>query len=114
PVIMNDIAKNPIGTISTIATGSVGATETSAIVTPTATSHTPRPCIDGRELRFAARIAPTNEPRPAAAESTPNAPGPAWNGRVASSGTSTCHSKTNVNTIAITTSGRRRASVSHT
>ena len=111
---MNDIAKNPIGTISTIATGSVGATETSAIVTPTATSQTPRPCIEGREFRFAARIAPMNDPSPAAAESRANARAPAWKVWFASSGTSTCHSNTNVNTIAITTNGRRSASVSQT
>ena len=55
-----------------------------------------------------------NDPRPAAAESRPNAPAPAWKVWFASHGTSTCHSKTNVNTIAITTSGRRSASVSHT
>ena len=55
-----------------------------------------------------------NEPSPAAADSRPNSRAPAPNVCSASSGTSTCHSKTKVKIRAMISRGRRRSSVAQT
>ena len=55
-----------------------------------------------------------NEPSPAAADSRPNSRAPAPNVCSASSGTSTCHSKTKVKITAMINRGRRRSSVAQT
>ena len=110
---MNTMAANPTTTIVASANESVGASAIASERTPKAAAWTARRLGVGPR-RFAIASAPTSEPTPMNDSSRPSVPASPLKLSTASRGSSTEKLNENVNSTAISMSGRRSSGVVHT